>query len=113
MVHFPPPVQLNKTKYLLLVTLDQLYRLLSNTNHTAHKTIMFLHHTNRCGSTHVSAVFKRYPDKRDLSEPESFYSAYYLYHVHQTVTKEQYHTMVQAAVIMLCLTPYRREFFQS
>ena len=55
---------------------------------------------------------KRYPDTEVLSEPESLYSAYYLYHVNQNVTKEQYHTMVQAAVIMHCLTPHRRVFFK-
>jgi hypothetical protein len=57
-------------------------------------------------------MFKMLPSTRVIRAPESFYSAYYHYHVNKTVTREQYKEMVEAAVMTHCLTPHKTIFFK-
>eukprot|EP00090_Calanus_glacialis_P021726 TRINITY_DN33526_c0_g1_i1.p1 TRINITY_DN33526_c0_g1~~TRINITY_DN33526_c0_g1_i1.p1 ORF type:complete len:394 (-),score=69.60 TRINITY_DN33526_c0_g1_i1:304-1434(-) len=109
---FSSPEQFNKAQYLILVPVKELNRILASADSTKSKNIFFLHHTNRCGSTLVAAMFKRLPSTRVICEPESFYSAYYLYHINKTVTQEQYKEMVEAAVMIHCLTPHKTIFLK-
>eukprot|EP00092_Neocalanus_flemingeri_P066508 GFUD01081030.1.p1 GENE.GFUD01081030.1~~GFUD01081030.1.p1 ORF type:complete len:379 (-),score=73.03 GFUD01081030.1:141-1277(-) len=104
--------QFNKARYLILVPIRDLYKIVETTNSTQNKKILFLQHTDRCGSTLVTAMFKRLPDMQVFSVPESLYSAYYLYHVHKAVSLDQYKNMVRAAVSIHCLTPHKMVFFK-
>ena len=110
---FSSPVQFNKARYLLLVPQNKLREILGEAPLTRDKTIYFLHHTNRCGSTLIAAMFKRLSSTRVICEPESLYSAYYLYHVKKTITKEHYSQMVELAVGTHCLTHHHTICFKT
>jgi len=109
---FSSPEQFNKAQYLILVPVKDLRRIIASANSTISKNIFFLHHTDRCGSTLVTAMFKRLPSTRVICVPESFYSCYYLYHVNKTVTQEQYKELVETAVVIHCLTPHKTIFIK-
>ena len=109
---FSSPEQFNKARYLILVPQRKLREVLRDAPQARNKNIYFLHHTNRCGSTLIASMFKRLSSTRVICEPESFYSAYLLYHVKKTITKEQYSQMVELAVGTHCLTQHKTIFFK-
>ena len=57
-------------------------------------------------------MFKTLPSTRVLCEPESFYSAYKLFHEEKCITLEEYNHMLKSIVMIHCMTNHKRIFFK-